>query len=379
MKLIHLSDLHLGKRVNGFSMIEDQNYILKQILEIIKDQQPDGILIAGDIYDKSIPSAEAVRVFDDFLVNLVQQELNVCMISGNHDSPERLTFASRILESSRIHMAPVYDGKIKKVHFTDQWGSVDIFMLPFIKPAQVRQVFPEKEIITYTDAVRTALSAAEQDEQNRKVLVTHQFVTGSSRCESEELSAGGTDNVDAQVFQDFDYVALGHLHGPQSAGKETVRYCGTPLKYSFSEVSHKKSVTVIELKEKGNVQIETVPLIPLHDMKKLRGSYMELTDRSFYQQMDTQDYYHITLTDEEDIPDAIGKLRSVYPGIMQLQYDNRRTRESVQLTALKEIEKKTPFQLFSDFYRLQNNQDMTPEQAAFMEKLIWDVWEEKNI
>lgn len=377
MKLIHLSDLHIGKRVNEFSMIEDQKYILNQILEIIREEEPDAVLIAGDIYDKSVPSAEAVEVFDDFLVSLAEAELPVFLISGNHDSAERLSFGGRILEKSRIHVSPVYHGETAPVTLRDSWGPVRVFMLPFVKPSQVRAFFPDREIETYTDAVAAAVESMDVDEKERNVLITHQFVTGSVRCESEELSVGGTDNVDAGVFEAFDYVALGHLHGPQSAGKETVRYCGSPLKYSFSEVRHQKSVTVLELREKGQVTVKTRPLTPRRDLEEIRGNYMEVTDRSFYETLDTDRYFHIILTDEEDIPDAVGKLRSIYPNLMRLSYDNRRTRGDRAPGELQPAgQKKSPLDLFSDLYRMQNNRELSPRQAEFMKTLIEEIWEE---
>ena len=377
MKLIHLSDLHIGKRVNEFSMIEDQKYILNQILEIIREEEPDAVLIAGDIYDKSVPSAEAVEVFDDFLVSLAEAELPVFLISGNHDSAERLSFGGRILEKSRIHVSPVYHGETAPVTLRDSWGPVRVFLLPFVKPSQVRAFFPDREIETYTDAVAAAVESMDVDEKERNVLITHQFVTGSVRCESEELSVGGTDNVDAGVFEAFDYVALGHLHGPQSAGKETVRYCGSPLKYSFSEVRHQKSVTVLELREKGQVTVKTRPLTPRRDLEEIRGNYMEVTDRSFYETLDTDRYFHIILTDEEDLPDAVGKLRSIYPNLMRLSYDNRRTRGDRAPGELRPAgQKKSPLDLFSDLYRMQNNRELSPRQAEFMKTLIEEIWEE---
>ena len=250
MKLIHLSDLHLGKRVNEYSMLEDQEYILKKIINVIDDEKPDGVIIAGDVYDKSIPSAEAVQLFDDFLVQLAKRSLKVFVISGNHDSPERIAFGSRIMDASGIHMSPVYSGDITPIPLEDEFGTVNIYILPFIKPAHVRR-YAENEITTYTEAVEYVISKLNIDPANRNVLVTHQFVTGALRSESEEISVGGSDNVDAYVFEPFDYVALGHIHSPQTCGSENIRYCGTPLKYSFSEVHDKKSVTVVELREKG--------------------------------------------------------------------------------------------------------------------------------
>ena len=255
MKLIHLSDLHLGKRVNEFSLLEDQKYILTKILNIIDEEKPDALLIAGDIYDKAIPSAEAVELFDDFLVRLAGKDIKTFIISGNHDSPERLAFANRLIDISGIHLSPVYNGKVEPCTLTDSFGNINIYMLPFVKPIHVRRFYPEEEISTYTDAIRVALSQVKFDPKDRNVLITHQFVTGAERSESEEISVGGSDNVDASVFDGWDYVALGHIHRPQNIGEERIRYCGTPLKYSFSEANHQKSVTVVELNEKGNQSI----------------------------------------------------------------------------------------------------------------------------
>lgn len=377
MKLIHLSDLHLGKRVNDFSMLEDQQYILAEILQIIDREKPDGVLIAGDVYDKSVPSAEAVALLDDFLVRLSRRELRIFVISGNHDSPERMAFGGRLMERSGVHLAPVYDGRVEPVVLTDQYGPVKLYLLPFVKPSHVRRCFPEREIATYTDAVAAAIEAMGVDTAVRNVLVTHQFVTGAARCDSEELSVGGTDNVDAAVFDPFDYVALGHIHGPQQVGRETVRYCGTPLKYSFSEAGHKKSVTVVELGEKGSVTIRTIPLKPLRDMVELRGTYEELTLRAFYEGTTyPRDYIHITLTDEEDIPDAVGKLRIIYPNLMKLDYDNKRTRAGIRLEGAEDVQQKSPLELLEEFYSNQNGQPMSEEQRAFARDMMERIWEE---
>lgn len=410
MKFIHLSDLHLGKRVNGYSMLEDQEYILNEIKAVITAESPDAVLIAGDVYDKPVPPAEAVRLFDDFLVQLSRLGLKVFVISGNHDSPERIAFGSRLMDASGIYLSPVYDGTVTPVSLHDTYGVVDVYMLPFIKPAHVRRFYETEteQIQSYTDAMQTALSHLPLDHTHRNVLITHQFVTGSVRAESEEISVGGSDNIDASVFAPFDYVALGHLHTPQNcgqtapttaadssadeqadathdtelstdtqAGAPRIRYCGTPLKYSFSEAKDRKSVTVIELYEKGNLHIHTVPLKPLHDLVELKGTYDTVTARSFYEGTSWQeDYTHITLTDEEDIPDAIGKLRAIYHHLMKLDYDNKRTRSSSEITADLAVEEKTPIQLFSDFYELQNNQPLSEEQATFLNGLIETIWEE---
>ena len=378
MKLIHTSDLHLGKRVYEYSMLEDQEFILKRIINIVDSEKPDGVIIAGDIYDKSIPSAEAVQLFDDFLVQLAKRRLEVFVISGNHDSPERIAFGARLMDMSGIHMSPVYDGAVSPFTLTDAYGPVKVFMLPFLKPPQVRRFYGEG-ISSYTDAVKAAISGMTIDPTERNVLITHQFVTGALRSESEEISVGGTDNVDAYVFEPFDYVALGHIHSPQNCGSEKIRYCGTPLKYSFSEAKDQKSLTVVELQEKGSVSCRTIPLTPKRELVELKGSYEELTLRAFYENSTWQeDYTHITLTDEEDIPDAIGKLRTVYHRLMKLDYDNRRTRPNQEISGAEAVEAKTPFELFAEFYEMQNNQPMSDEQSDYMKELISATWEEEQ-
>lgn len=374
MKFVHLSDLHLGKRVNDFSMLEDQEYILKKFLSIVDEETPDGVMIAGDVYDKSVPSAEAVQLFDAFLVQLSKRGLKVFVISGNHDSPERIAFGARLMRGSGVYLSPVYDGEVVPVSLSDDYGTVNIFMLPFLKPSHVRRFYPD-DISTYSDAMQAAIRHMKIDPEDRNILITHQFVTGASPCDSEDITVGGSDNVDASVFAPFDYVALGHIHSPQNVGAETIRYCGTPLKYSFSEASQCKSVTVVELKEKGTVAVRTVPLVPKRDMAEIRGSYQEVTARDFYKDMNTTAYLHITLTDEEDVPDAIGKLRSIYPNIMKLDYDNRRTRTNLEIHGADDVERKTPMELFSAFYEVQNNQPLSAEQQAFVAGLMETIWE----
>ena len=377
MKLIHLSDLHLGKRVNEFSMLEDQAFILQEILRIIDEEQPQAVLLAGDIYDKSVPSGEAVQLFDGFLWELSSRKLQVFVISGNHDSPERLSFGGRLMEGSGIHLSPVYSGKVEPVVLEDAYGPVNVYLLPFLKPAHVRRYFPEEESGTYTEALGKAVEALEIHKEQRNVLVTHQFVTGASRSDSEEISVGGSDNVDASVFDDFDYVALGHIHGPQNIGSPRIRYCGTPLKYSFSEAGQQKSVTVAELKEKGTLEVTARPLTPLRDLREIRGSYLEVTAKSFYEGRNREDYLHITLTDEEDVPDGAAKLRVIYPNLMRLDYDNTRTRSRNLPEGAEEPAAKPPLELFEEFYERQNNQPMTEEQIRFSRELMETIWEDK--
>lgn len=378
MRFLHLSDLHLGKRVNEFSMLEDQAYILKEILNIIDEQKVEAVLIAGDVYDKVIPSAEAVRLLDDFLTRIAVRELPVFLISGNHDSAERVAFGSRLMSSRQIYLSPVFESDVEPITISDRYGEIHIYMLPFVKPSLVKRVYPEEEIITYQDAVNAAVQHMQIDTDKRNILLAHQFVTGAARCDSEELSVGGLDDVDASIFDGFDYVALGHLHGPQKIGKETVRYSGTPLKYSFSEANQKKSVVIVDVEEKGKINIQQIPFLPKHDMQEIRGTYMEVTALDFYKDMKTDDYLHITLTDEEDIPDAIGKLRTIYPNIMKLSYDNLRTRAAVTVRGTAEVEEKSPMELLKEFYELQNNQPMTDEQEEIARGMMEEIWEDER-
>lgn len=465
MKFIHLSDLHLGKRVNEFSMLEDQEYILKEIIRIVQEQQPDAVLISGDVYDRAVPPAEAVTLFDDFLVRLLAcrsvsgRQVQVFVISGNHDSAERIAFGGRIMQHQGVYMAPVYNGHVEPVTLQDEYGKVNIYMLPFVKPANVRRFLdvngnrvtdseslknsedglsPEMSASlaemsareqsdreqkaeislpqTYTEAVLAAVREMHVDPGARNVLMTHQFVSGARRSDSEEISVGGTDNVSADIFNDFDYVALGHLHRPQNVGSPRIRYCGTPLKYSFSEADDCKSVTVVCLgdrkggetagecaeiqsgQERTNqeksgqaetrqeksgqgrcaLSVQTIPLHPLRDMRQIRGSYNDLMLRSSYSGTDCDDYMHITLTDEQDIPDAVNKLRIIYPNLMKMDYDNTRTRTDSEAVfqAAEESGRKSPMELFGDFYRLQNGQPMNEEQKAYLQKMIEGIWED---
>lgn len=374
MKLIHLSDLHLGIRVNEFSMIDDQKYILKQILDIVDDEKPYGILIAGDVYDKSTPSEEAVKLLDDFLTELVKRKLQVFMISGNHDSAVKLSFASNVLDASGVHISPVFNGEIAPVILDNGKEKANIYMLPFIKPIHVKAKFPDEaeSVIDYTTACKVAIKHMNLNKDENNVIIAHQFVTGAKRSESEEISVGGLDNVDVTVFEDFDYVALGHIHGPQNIGKETVRYCGTPLKYSFSEVNHKKSVTVVNIENK-KVTVSTRELTPLHDLRVITGEFDDIMKKENWEHAATEDYIHVCLTDEEDKLEALGKLRKIYPRIMKLSYDNKRTRSNAEF--LKAVdENKSPYELFAEFFELMNNQPLNEEQSEYMRKMIDEVW-----
>ncbi len=378
MKLIHLSDLHLGKRVHEYPMLEDQTYILRSILRIVEDETPDAVVIAGDVYDRPVPPAEAVRLFDDFLFGLALLCGNVFVISGNHDSAERIAFGGRLMSGSGVHVSRVYDGTAQAHVLTDEHGELAVYLLPFVRPAEVRALFPDEPIDGFTDAVACAVRHMNIDPARRNILVTHQFVTGAERSDSEDVSVGGADGVDAAVFDPFDYVALGHLHGPQRVGRDTLRYCGSPLKYSFSEKDQKKSVTVVELGAKGSVNVRTAPLTPLREMREIRGSYDELTLRKNYENTAADDYLRVILTDEEDVPDAMRRLRTVYPNIMRLAYDNRRTRsESSPDGGAAAVDGITPLALFGELYEAQNGQPMSGEQQALAAAIFEALREEQ--
>ena len=381
MKLMHLADLHLGKRVNGFSMMEDQEYILNRILEIMEEEQPDGLLIAGDVYDKTIPPAEAVRLMDDFLTAVAAKHVPVFLISGNHDSAERVAFGHQLMQGSGIWISPVYDGTIRHHTLEDRWGEVNIYLVPFLRPSVVRSFFPDIEIEDYTDVLRTIIEDLQVDTSRRNVVLAHQFVTAAGAlpetCDSEQLSVGGLDRVDGSVFSPFDYTALGHLHGPQRVGSETIRYAGSPLKYSFSELHQKKSVTVVELREKGETEIRQIPLQPRREMIELRGTFEEILAEARQKGEPQTDYYHMILTDETDVVDALSRLREYYPNIMLLDYDNRRTRSQKEVEQLDRVEERTPGELFAALYEQQNGQEMDSDRKEYLDGLIREIWEEQ--
>lgn len=375
MRFLHLADLHLGKRVNEFSMIEDQKYVLKQVLNIIDEHNVQSVLMAGDIYDKSVPSAEAVLLLNDFLTELSEKEIKTFVISGNHDSAERIGFGSDIMSLAGIHMAKPYTGEVEHITVEDEHGEITIYMLPFVKPATVKHVHKEEEINTYDEAVSVVIKNVKLDTNKRNILIAHQYVSGGDKCDSENISVGGIDEVSGEHFKKFDYVALGHLHGPQHVYSEKIRYAGTLLKYSFSEVNHNKNALIVNIGEKGNIDFEKINIKPLHDMKEIKGTYQELTAKGFYEDMDTNDYFHVTLTDEEDKVNALELLRTIYPNIMRLDYDNQRTRQNQNVMLTQSVEEKSPIDLFEEFYEMQNNVPMTEAQKNIVKELVEKVWE----
>lgn len=375
MKFIHLADLHLGRSLNGFSLLEDQQYILGEILEIIRTEKVDGVLICGDIYDKTSPLAEAVSLFDEFITTLAVQQLSVFVISGNHDSPKKMSFAYRLVEKCGLYLAPSFDGTLKSITLHDKYGAIHIHLLPFLKASTAKEFFPESDIKTHHDAVQAALASLNIDSTERNILLAHQFIIGAQST-AEESSVGGADNIGIEIFQDFDYVALGHIHAPQKLKYEHIRYCGSPLKYSLAEIKQEKSVTIVELKEKGQIDIRTIPLKALHEMREIKGTYAELTALNNYQNTNTTDYLKIVLTDEDDVINALAKLRTIYPNILELSYANKRTlANEASFSQSEQMLQKTPLEHFNDLYLKQNNRELDENQRQYLDSIIKNLWE----
>lgn len=372
MKFLHFSDLHIGKKIHGYSMLEDQRWILQQILEIIEKYQPDGILIAGDIYDKNVPIESGVTLFNQFLNSLHEMKKQVFFISGNHDSAQRIQFGDQIFAEQNIHIAGTFDGEIRKIKTEDQYGEIFIYLIPFLKPSMVKAWYGE--VKTHQEAVEKALESVRFEEGKRNILVAHQFVTKGNWspqiCDSEQLSIGGLDRVDVSIFEKFDYVALGHLHGPQKVGRETIRYSGSPLKYSFSESRQKKSAVFFEIKEKGEIEIELIPLIPLHDLRVLKGPFDEILNPNHYKKGNQEDYVRVILTDERELYAPLDEIRKIYPNVLRLEFDNTRTKKDMENENLEEIEKKDAFTLFSEFFERQNEREMDEEQRKWVRMIL---------
>lgn len=351
MRFLHLADLHIGKVLHQHSLLPDQIDILQQILAVADEQKADAVLIAGDIYQRNTPQPAAMTVFSDFLAALSERHLPCFLISGNHDSPERVAYLSALAERSGIYIAGAEAGVICDYPMQDEFGDLTVHLLSYCTPLSVRQKYPEEaeNIRSYEDALRTVLQKHPVSGTGRHIMVCHQFLTGAVTCESEELAIGGLDNISAELFDDYDYVALGHLHGPQRVMRDTVRYAGSPLKYSFSELHHHKSVTIADIREKGNVQIETYPLTPLHGMQELTGDL-----RTLLQHDKTEDYVHILLTDEEPPADANRQLRTVFPNLLQLTVQNSKMRADRSVDADSTPEQSDFLALFSEFYAFQN-------------------------
>ena len=382
MKLMHLSDLHLGRQLHRYSLQEEQAELLTRIQQIAQAEKPHAILIAGDVYDRSIPPVYATQLLDGFLAALSSIAI-VCVISGNHDSAERLSFLSGPLKHSGLHISPVYRGVVQPVTLQDEYGDVDVWLLPFLKAATVRPFFPDEQLITTHDAVACAIRHMAIHSEKRNVLVAHQFVSGGHPGGSEEalatsdVSVGGSDMVDASVFAPFDYVALGHIHRAQTLRNKRIRYCGTPMAYDFSEVGQEKTITIVELDDQRNLNIRTIPLPAPRNLIEIRGQFADITSESTLRQADRDAYIHITLTDDSPIPDVMNRLRQAYPRITHLDWDNARTRHVSDFSTATDATKHTPQSLFADFFTRMTGAKMTQEQTDYIAALIHEIWEDK--
>lgn len=385
MKILHLADLHLGKILQEQSLIEDQKYMLNEIINIIKDENVEAVLISGDIYDRSIPSVEAVNLLDEFLKKLAKElKLKVFIIAGNHDSKERLNFGSKMFEDDGIYIETKYKGNLRKISLNDEFGKLNIFMLPFIKPIEVKQFFDEDLENNYNTAISKIIGKEKIDTNERNIILVHQFITAGTnepeRTESEVLTLGGIENVDVSNFNNFDYVAIGHVHRAQRIGRDTARYAGTMLKYSFSEVNDNKSVPIIYIKEKGNINIKLIPLKPLRDMREIKGPLEKLLSKEIYEQGNTEDYIKAIITNEEPVYDAIGKIRRVYPNTLKLEIKNSKTINDIKIQNmnLENLKKKSELELFADFYKSQNAVELDEKQISIMKKIIEEAKNETN-
>lgn len=385
MKILHLADLHLGKILQEQSLLEDQEYMLNEIIDIIKEEKIETVLISGDVYDRSVPPADAVNLLDDFLRKLIKElKIKVFIISGNHDSKDRLSFGSKIFEDEGLYIESRYNGKLRKVTLDDEYGKLNIYMLPFIKPIEVRQFFEEDIENNYNTAINKIISRETIDTKERNIIMVHQFVTAGTnepeRMDSEMLSLGGIENVDVSNFDNFDYVAIGHVHGPQRIGRDTARYAGTMLKYSFSEIRNNKSVPIIDMKEKNNIDIKLIPLKPLRDMREIKGSIEELLKKENYEKGNTNDYIKAVITNEEPVFDAIGQIRRIYPNTLKLEIRNSKTMNGIQEQDLnlEKLKKKSELELFADFYESQNNVPLGENQKEIISKVIAEVKHETD-
>lgn len=385
MKILHLADLHLGKILQEQSLIEDQEHMLKEIIKIIKNEDIGAVLISGDVYDRSVPPAEAVNLLDNFLKILIKElKIKVFIISGNHDSKDRLGFGSKIFEDEGLYIESKYNGNLRKIEIEDEYGKLNIYMLPFIKPVEVKQYFEDDLENNYNTAINKIIKKEKINKEERNIILVHQFVTAGTvepeRSESEVLTLGGIENVDVSNFDDFDYVAIGHVHRPQKIGRDTARYAGTMLKYSFSEINHNKTVPIIDFKEKGNIVINLKELAPIRDMREIKGPIEELLKKENYEKGNINDYIKAIITNEETVYDAIGQIRRIYPNTLKLEIRNSKTINSVeeQNLNLEKVKKKSELELFSDFYKSQNNVDLDENQKEIIKDIISEVKHETN-
>lgn len=371
MKFLHLADLHIGKRLHEYSLLNDQRDVMGQALDLAKSEKCDAVLIAGDVYDKASPSVEAMQLFDSFLTGLCDAGIPSYIISGNHDAAGRISYFSGLLEKSGVHMSAVFEGKLQSLPSPD--GTVLIHLLPFLRPLDVRKFYPDEKIETYEDAVRVVLEHSPIDRSQLNILLCHQFITGGTICESEEFAIGGLDHISAELFRDFDYVALGHLHQSQCCMKNTIRYAGSPLKYSLSEEFHKKSFLIVEAQAKGNITFRQIPVKLPHDVRTVKGEFEDLQNTAY-----TEDYVHIIMTDENVPPDARITLRCTYPNMLKFSVENSKTSYETTVAAEESLENKSPLELFEDFFQFQNNGiSPSPEQMELVRRIFAELEEEQ--
>lgn len=376
MRFLHISDLHLGKQLCGFSLREEQAFMLQGIVAAAENEGADAVLIAGDIYDKSAPSSDAMSLFSDFLSELSKKDIPVYIISGNHDSAQRISYFSDIIKGSGIYVSEKFEGTLQQHTVEDAFGKLHIHLLPFIKPVNVRGFFPEEEPETYADAVAAVLHHSAIDPSERNVLICHQFITGSQKSGSEAMSVGGLENIPSSLFDAFDYVAMGHIHGAQKAGRDEVRYCGSPMKYDASEAGQTKALTFVDVKEKGNVSIFTVPLPHMRDLIKVEGEFDELMKRE-----KCEDFAAVVMTNEDTVIDAAIRLRQVYPKMISFGVKNARTNGTKEFSVDMQTENanKTPMDLFVDFFQYMNGGNQpTQEQMKLMIQIFDEAESEEN-
>ena len=371
MLLMHLGDLHLGKTLGDFDLTDDQEYLLNQLLEIIDIRSVDAVLIAGDVYDKSIPSESATRLLNSFLSNLAKRNVYVFMISGNHDSDERLNYGSSLFETNHIYISSKYDGNMFKHTMKTEEEDVNIYLLPFCKASQIRHFLPDAKIDSYEDAIKAVLNNQIIDKTQCNILVAHQFVMGKSKDPelggSESLgtrTVGTVEKIGYDCFDDFDYVALGHIHSPQQVGRKEVRYSGSPLKYSLSEVNNEKSIPLINIRKKGEVDIELVPVKPLRNLRHIKGKIKDLLDKSNISS--PEDFIYVTLTDENFINDAMGIFQKVYPSTVHIDYENSHSKEIEQVDISQIAENRSFDDLISDFYLQVYGNEISEEEMHIM-------------
>ena len=374
MKFMHLSDLHIGKRLNDLSLIEDQAYALDRAAELAARERVDAVLIAGDVYQKASPQAEAMTLFDSFLTRLAEKGMRVFIISGNHDSDRRISYFSKFLKKTGVFVSEAFEGMLQTVTVSDEYGPIYIHLLPFLRPTSVKRFFPDSEIHTYEDAVRAVISHSNVDQTTRNVLICHQLVTGAETCDSEEEAVGGLDNISPSAFEGFDYVALGHIHKPQRAGRDNMRYAGSLLKYSLSEKDHKKSVCILEMKEKGDLTITLHEIETLRDVREVRGEMNALLNEPY-----SEDYVRCVVTDELPPPDARVTLSTVFPNMIKFSIENSKTQADMDISPDNNIENKSVMDLFSEFFMLQNGgQTPSDKHLSVIEEILKEMEEQKH-